>query len=156
VIRIGVLLAALASGFRYPDPAVDPAQSDAHGRLSAADLDSDSVLLHAPRRRDVNAMPLERGMSGTGTSSLSKARYRRVMRHRGHKKAVVAVAHAMLRSIYHLPAEGTAYRDPGPDTTTAAMRTGSPATRSNSWNARAIGSWNLRPDRERPITGMIF
>ncbi|MET0488362.1 MAG: IS110 family transposase, partial [Candidatus Rokuibacteriota bacterium] len=28
------------------------------------------------------------------------ARYRRVMRHRGHKKAVVAVAHAMLRAVY--------------------------------------------------------
>src|SRR5207248_692860 len=34
------------------------------------------------------------------------ARYRRVMRHRGHKKAVVAVAHAMLRAVYHLLAEG--------------------------------------------------
>ena len=43
------------------------------------------------------------------------ARYRRVMRHRGHKKAVVAVAHAMLRSIYHLLADGTMYRDPGSD-----------------------------------------
>ncbi len=29
-------------------------------------------------------------------------RYRRIMRHRGHKKAVIAVAHALLRTIYHL------------------------------------------------------
>jgi len=43
------------------------------------------------------------------------ARYRRVMRHRGHKKAVVAVAHAMLRAVYHLLAEGTPYRDLGSD-----------------------------------------
>ena len=43
------------------------------------------------------------------------ARYPRVMRHRGHKKAVVAVAHAMLRMIYHLLAEGTTYREPGAD-----------------------------------------
>ena len=43
------------------------------------------------------------------------ARYRRVMRHRGHHKAVVAVAHAMLRAIYHILAEGTAYREPGAD-----------------------------------------
>jgi len=43
------------------------------------------------------------------------ARYRRVMRHRGHKKAVVAVAHALLRTIYHLLAQGTPYHDPGPD-----------------------------------------
>jgi transposase len=37
------------------------------------------------------------------------------MRHRGHKKAVVAVAHAMLRAIYHLLAEGTTYREAGAD-----------------------------------------
>lgn len=43
------------------------------------------------------------------------ARYRRVLRHRGHKKAVVAVAHAMLRTIYHVLANGTAYRNPGAD-----------------------------------------
>jgi transposase len=43
------------------------------------------------------------------------ARYRRVMRHRGHKKAVVAVAHAMLRAVYHILADGTPYRDLGPD-----------------------------------------
>jgi len=42
------------------------------------------------------------------------ARYRRVMRHRGHKKAIVAVAHAMRRAVYHILAEGTTYRDPGP------------------------------------------
>jgi transposase len=43
------------------------------------------------------------------------ARYRRVMRHRGHQTAVGAVAHAMLRAIYHLLADGTTYREPGPD-----------------------------------------
>jgi transposase len=41
------------------------------------------------------------------------ARYRRVMRHRGHKKAVVAVAHSLLRTIYHVLAEGTDYREAG-------------------------------------------
>jgi transposase len=43
------------------------------------------------------------------------ARYRRLMRHRGHKKAVVAVAHAILRAVYHILADHTPYRDPGPD-----------------------------------------
>ena len=43
------------------------------------------------------------------------ARYRRVMRHRGHKKAVVAVAHNLLRTIYHVLAESTDYREPGAD-----------------------------------------
>jgi transposase len=43
------------------------------------------------------------------------ARYRRVMRHRGHKKAVIAVAHSLLRTIYHVLALGMDYREPGPD-----------------------------------------
>jgi transposase len=42
-------------------------------------------------------------------------RYRRVMRHRGHKKAVIAVAHSLLRTIYYVLALGTPYREPGPD-----------------------------------------
>jgi transposase len=55
-----------------------------------------------------------RGAVNTQDSAL-RARYRRVMRHRGHNKAVVAVAHAMLRAIYHLLAEGTTYRELGAD-----------------------------------------
>ena len=47
--------------------------------------------------------------------SARAARYRRVMRHRGHKKAVVAVAHAILRAIYHILADHAPDRDPGPD-----------------------------------------
>ena len=35
------------------------------------------------------------------------------MRHRGHKKAVVAVAHSLLRTIYHVLAESTDYRELG-------------------------------------------
>jgi transposase len=54
------------------------------------------------------------GAIRTRDSALA-ARYRRVMRHRGHKKAVVAVAHAMLRAVYHVLAEGIPYRDPGSD-----------------------------------------
>ena len=42
------------------------------------------------------------------------ARYRR-LRHRGPKKAAVAVAHALLRVIYHMLAGRTSYRDIGPD-----------------------------------------
>jgi transposase len=43
------------------------------------------------------------------------ARYRRIARHRGHKKAVVAVAHAMLVTAYHLLARQVDYREPGID-----------------------------------------
>jgi len=49
------------------------------------------------------------------TKGALAARYRRVMRHRGHKKAVVAVAHAMLVAAYHLLARHTTYHDPGAD-----------------------------------------
>jgi len=43
------------------------------------------------------------------------ARYRRIMRHRGHKKAVIAVAHAMLVAIYHMLTRHTPYQDLGDD-----------------------------------------
>jgi transposase len=43
------------------------------------------------------------------------ARYRRVLRDRAHKRAVVAVAHAMLVTAYHLLARGTVYQEPGAD-----------------------------------------
>lgn len=41
------------------------------------------------------------------------AMYRRIMRHRGHKKAIVAVAHAILVTSYHLLARKTTYKDLG-------------------------------------------
>jgi transposase len=43
------------------------------------------------------------------------ARYRRIRRHRGHKKAVVALAHAMLVAIDSLLARHTTYHDLGDD-----------------------------------------
>ena len=43
------------------------------------------------------------------------ARYRRIMRHRGHKKAVVAVAPAILATAYYLLARHTTFQDPGRD-----------------------------------------
>jgi transposase len=43
------------------------------------------------------------------------ARYRRVMRHRGHRKAVIAVAHAILRTAYFLLSDRIPYQDPGAD-----------------------------------------
>lgn len=43
------------------------------------------------------------------------ARYRRLLRHRGHNKAVVAVAHALLRTIYQLLATGRPYDNLGAD-----------------------------------------
>ena len=43
------------------------------------------------------------------------ARYHRIARHRGHKKAVVAVAHALLVTAYHLLARQLDYQEPGAD-----------------------------------------
>ena len=54
------------------------------------------------------------GASRAKNSAL-QARFRRVLRHRGPKKAVVALAHALLRTVYHVLAEGTVYRDLGAD-----------------------------------------
>jgi transposase len=36
------------------------------------------------------------------TNTAFGARYRRIVRHAGHKKAVIAVAHAILVTAYHL------------------------------------------------------
>jgi transposase len=49
------------------------------------------------------------------TKGALAARYRRIMRQRGHKKAVVAVAHAILVTAYHLLDRQTTYHDPGAD-----------------------------------------
>jgi transposase len=59
---------------------------------------------------------VEAALSGSRVSrSALAARYRRIMRHRGHKKAVIAVAHAILVSVYHILARQVAYQDLGPD-----------------------------------------
>ena len=43
------------------------------------------------------------------------SRYRRLLRHRGHKKAVLAVAHALLVTAYYVLARGTTYQELGAD-----------------------------------------
>jgi len=37
------------------------------------------------------------------------------MPHRGHNRAVIAAAHALLRMAYHVLTSGTPYHDPGLD-----------------------------------------
>jgi len=54
------------------------------------------------------------GASRVKNSAL-QARFRRVLRHRGPKKAVVAVAHALLRATYHVLADHAVYRELGAD-----------------------------------------
>ena len=43
------------------------------------------------------------------------ARYRRISRHRGHKKAVIAVAHAILVGVYYMLVRQVPYQELGPD-----------------------------------------
>lgn len=43
------------------------------------------------------------------------ARFRRVLRHRGPKQAVVALAHTLLRIVYHVLADGMPYHELGGD-----------------------------------------
>jgi transposase len=49
------------------------------------------------------------------SNSAFAARYRRIMRHRGHKKAVTAVAHSMLVTAYHVLARRAPYHELGAD-----------------------------------------
>ncbi len=77
------------------------------------------------------------------------ARYRRIARHRGHKKAVVAVAHTMLVTAYHLPDRGMDYREPGVDYFRRhAERAKRHAVRALERQGTASSS-NRRPDSAR-------
>jgi len=49
------------------------------------------------------------------TNTALAARYRRVMRHHGHRKAIVAVARAILVIVYHILMRGTRYKELGVD-----------------------------------------
>src|SRR6188768_3578562 len=54
------------------------------------------------------------GASHTKGSAL-QARYQRVRRHRGHKKAVVAVGHQILEIAYYIMRDGVTYDELGAD-----------------------------------------
>lgn len=58
---------------------------------------------------------IEAALAASRTSTALGARYRRVMRQRGHHKAVIAVAHAMLVIAYHLLSREMTYQELGAD-----------------------------------------
>lgn len=83
---------------------------------------NESAGKHKPARarkgnRWLRSALTEAALAGAvrSTKGALAARYRRVLPHRGHKKAVIAVAHAILVTAYHLLARAEAYRDPGAD-----------------------------------------
>lgn len=59
---------------------------------------------------------IESGLATTRAKDTAlRARYLRVKRHRGHKKAVVAVGHQILEIAYYIMRDGTTYQELGPD-----------------------------------------
>ena len=59
---------------------------------------------------------IESGLAATRAKGTAlQARYRRVMRHRGHKKAIVAVGHQLLEIAYYIMRDGTTYHELGAD-----------------------------------------
>jgi transposase len=64
----------------------------------------------------LRAALVEAALGATRTkNSAVAARYRRVLRHRGHKKAIVAVAHNLLVTAYHVLARHETYQELGAD-----------------------------------------
>jgi len=64
----------------------------------------------------LRAALIEAALGATRTkNSAVAARYRRIMRRRGHKKAIVAVAHSLLVTAYHVLARQTTYQELGAD-----------------------------------------
>jgi transposase len=59
---------------------------------------------------------IESGLAITRAKDTAlRARYLRVKRHRGHKKAILAVGHQILEIAYYLMRDGVTYRELGPD-----------------------------------------
>lgn len=63
----------------------------------------------------LRAALIEAAWAASHTPGYLAAQYRRLVRRRGKKKAIVAVAHSILVIAYHLLRDGTTYRDLGRD-----------------------------------------
>ena len=64
----------------------------------------------------LRAAVVEAGIAASRTKSTAlSARYRRLMRHRGHKKAVLAVGRQITEIAYFIMRDGVTYREIGPD-----------------------------------------
>jgi transposase len=70
-------------------------------------------------------------------NSALQARYYRVKRHRGHKKAIVAVGHQLLEIAYYIMRDGVTYRELGGDY--FARRDAERAVRRNVRQLEALG-----------------
>ena len=100
---------------RFPTPghlcswgALCPGQNESAGKR------------HSGKTRKANpylrSTLIESGLAASRANRTAlQARYQRVKRHGGHKKAVVAVAHQILEIAYHIMRDGTTYQELGAD-----------------------------------------
>jgi transposase len=68
-----------------------------------------------PGNRWVRTALIEAALAASRTNTMLGALYRRLVRSRGHKKAIVAVAHRLATLAYHVLARGMPYQDLGPE-----------------------------------------
>jgi transposase len=85
-----------------------PGQNESAGKRRSGKIRKGNRWLRAGLIPAANAAVTVKG-------SALAARYRRIMRHRGHKKAIVAVAHAQLVIAYHVLAREVTYQELGAD-----------------------------------------
>ena len=73
-------------------------------------------------------------------SSSMRARYLSLKPRLGHKKAIIAVAAAMLRAVYHMLKDGTFYQDLGPGYRRPGIRSAPPTTLQNESERLGLSS----------------
>lgn len=88
--------------------ALCPGQNESAGKRRSGKTRSGNKYLRAALIQAALAATRRKG-------SALQARYHRVKRHRGHKKAVVAVAHQILEIAYYIMRDGVTYTELGAD-----------------------------------------
>ena len=80
--------------------------------------------------------------------SAFECRYQQLKPHIGHKRALVAVAHALVKAIYHVLATGQPYREPAREALTQVQR--QRVIRHHTRRLRRLGIW-LSKDQLTPL-----
>ena len=93
---------------------------------------------------------VEAALGATRPTGYLRSKYWRVRSRRGHQRAVIAVAHAMLEIIHQLLSTGELYTDLGADFFDKRQPNNSPAARSASSSASATRSSSRSPQQPKP------
>ena len=117
-----------------------PGQHESAGKRKSARVGK------GPKWLRTNLIECANAASRTKGTYLSE-RYRQLLRRRGHRKAIVALAHEILVASWHVLSTDQPYIDPGPD---AARKTSEAAIRNRAVRQlRALGySVNLEQLRQ--------